>query len=89
MSPDQAIALMADLLRTAAMVAAPLLVAALVAGIAVGILQTATQVNEASISFLVKVATVALVLVVLGPRLAAYVIDYTRADLEAISRVVR
>jgi len=88
-TPDQAVALMADLLRTTAFVAAPMLLAALVSGIGVGILQTATQVNEASISFLVKVASVIAVVVVLGPRLASYVIDYTRADFEAIARVVR
>lgn len=89
MSPDQAVALMAELVRVTALVVSPLLFAALLSGIAVGIVQTATQVNEASITFLVKVTAVVAVIVVLGPRLAQYVIDYTRHDLEAVSQVVR
>lgn len=89
MSPDQAVGLMAELLRVTAFVVGPLLIASLIAGVVVGILQTATQINEASISFLMKVGTVIVVVVVFGPRLATYAIEYARSDFEAISQVVR
>ena len=79
---------MSDLLRTTLFVAGPLLAAALIAGVLVGIVQTATQVNEASISFLVKTVAVVLVGVVLGSQLATYALDYTRASLSAIAQVV-
>jgi flagellar biosynthesis protein FliQ len=88
-SPDQAVALLAELVRVTALVVAPLLFAALISGICVGIVQTATQVNEASITFLVKVTAVVAVIVVLGPRLGQYVTDYARRDFEAVARVVR
>jgi flagellar biosynthetic protein FliQ len=88
MNVDQAIALAFQLFRTTLFVAGPILAAALVAGILVGIIQTATQINEASISFLVKVGAVVAVSLALGPQLASYVIDYTRASFESISQVV-
>jgi flagellar biosynthetic protein FliQ len=89
MNPAQAVVLISDLLRTTLFVAGPLLLVALVAGIVVGIIQTATQVNEASISFLVKVAAVLGVGLVLGSHLATYLLDYTRSNFEAIAQVVR
>ncbi len=89
MNPAQAIVIVTDLLRTTLFVAGPLLIVALLSGIVVGIIQTATQVNEASISFLVKVVAVSAVGLALGSQLATYVLDYTRANFEAIAQVVR
>jgi len=89
MSPDQAMALVSDLFRTMLLVVGPVLGAALVAGVFVGILQTATQINDASISFLVKAAALALVGVLLGPQLVAYILDYTRASFGGIAQIIR
>ena len=89
MNPDQAVGIVAALFRTTFLVAGPLLLVALVAGVVVGIIQTATQVNEASISFLVKVAAVLGVSLAIGSQLATYLLDYTRANFEAIAQVVR
>lgn len=88
MTTDQALSLMATFLRTVLYLTAPLLSVSLVAGVVVGIIQTATQINEASISFLVKVAAVVLTCIVLGAHLGAYAIDYTRTCLGAIGAVV-
>jgi flagellar biosynthetic protein FliQ len=88
-NPDQAISLVQGLFRTTLFVTGPLLACALLAGVVVGIVQTATQVNEASISFLVKVCAILAVLVVLGPQLGSYVVSYTRASFEEIAQVVR
>ena len=89
MNPAQAVVIISDLLRTTLFIAGPLLIVALVAGVIVGIIQTATQVNEASISFLVKVAAVLGVSLAIGSQLATYLLDYTRANFEAIAQVVR
>ncbi len=89
MNPDQVIALVGGLFRTTIFVTGPLLASALLAGVAVGIIQTATQVNEGSISFLVKVCAILGVLIVLGPQLGSYVVSYTRASFEEIAQVVR
>lgn len=89
MNPDQAIALVGGLFRTTLFVAGPILASALVAGLVVGIVQTATQINEGSISFLVKVCAVLGIIVVLGPQLASYVVSYTRSSFEDVAQVVR
>ena len=89
MNSDQATMLIADLLRTVLYVAGPILVASLIAGVLVGIVQTATQINEASVSYVVKVVAVGAVLIVLGPRLAQTAIGYARQNLRAVATVVR
>jgi flagellar biosynthetic protein FliQ len=89
MTIDQAATLVANLFRTMLLVVGPVLGAALVAGIFVGVVQTATQINDASISFLVKLAALTLIGVLLGPHLVSYILDYTRASFGGITQVVR
>ncbi|MEO8875817.1 MAG: flagellar biosynthetic protein FliQ [Polyangiaceae bacterium] len=88
MNSDQATMLIADLLRTVLLVAGPILIVSLLAGVLVGIIQTATQINEASVSYVVKVVAVGAVLIVLGPRLAQYAVGYARQNLKAVATVV-
>jgi flagellar biosynthesis protein FliQ len=87
-SPDQALALIDALLRTTVFIAGPILAAALAAGLLVGVVQTATQVNETSVSFVVKVGAVLLVFLTLGPLLAQHAVSYARDSFMAIEQVV-
>ena len=89
MSPDHALALFSELLRVTLIVGGPILLAALVGGVLVGIVQTATQINEASIGYAVKGAAVLAVLLVLGPTMAQAVVTYTRTTIESVAVVVR
>jgi flagellar biosynthetic protein FliQ len=81
--------LVVDALTTTVYVGGPLLAAALVAGIAVGLAQAVVQVNEASLSFVVKLACVAALLVGLGSTLAASIVGYARSCLVGVEKVVR
>lgn len=56
----------------------PPLAIALVVGLLVGIVQTATQVNEASLGFLPKLVVVGGTLIVLGPWILERLRDHTR-----------
>ncbi len=60
-----------DVLKTMALtgvkVAGPLLVAMLVVGVVVSLFQTITQIQEQAVAYIAKFATVAIVLVALGP----------------------
>lgn len=89
MTPEAATTLIANALQAAFFVAGPLLLVALVAGVVVGLVQTVLQVNEQSISFVVKVIAVTAVLVVAGPALGAKMLDYTRGSLQSIAVVVK
>ena len=89
MNGDQALAMVLEALRVTLWLSGPVLAVALVAGLVVGVAQTVLQINEASVSFVVKVAAVIAVLVVLGPMLASKIVDYTRGSLQSIEHVVR
>jgi flagellar biosynthetic protein FliQ len=67
-----------DALRLALMLAAPLLLAALVSGLIISLLQAATQVNEQTLSFIPKVLAVAATGVIAGPWMLNLVLDYIR-----------
>jgi flagellar biosynthetic protein FliQ len=86
---DQALEIVIEALRTTLWISGPLLAVALIAGILVGVGQTVLQINESSVSFVVKVAAIIGVLLVLGPKLTTKMLDYTRGSLKAIERVVR
>ena len=45
----------------------PILLATLVAGLAIGVIQAATSINEATLAFVPKLIVVAVVLVLAGP----------------------
>ena len=89
MTTDGAVELMRNMLLIIAQVSGPALMAALVVGLFVGVLQTATQVNEASISFVTKLLGVTVALVAAGPYVLAQLIDYTRHTIGAITEIVR
>lgn len=89
MTTDWALDLLRSLLIVLAQVAGPALFAALVVGVAVGIMQTATQVNEASVSFVTKLVGVGVALLVGGPSVLSTLVDYTVRSISSIAEVVR
>ena len=88
MTTEGALDLMRNAMLIAAQVATPVLLAALIVGLGIGILQTATQVNEASLSFLFKLLAVAAALVVFGPMMLTALVEYTRHSIASIAQVV-
>ena len=69
--------------------ATPLLITALVVGLLVSVFQAATQINEATLSFLPKVAAMILVLVLISPWLLQRMSNYTTNLYHRIPEVVR
>jgi flagellar biosynthetic protein FliQ len=66
------------------LLSAPPLLASLAVGLIVGVLQAATQIQDQTLMFVPKLATVVLVLIALGPLLGAQVLRFTQALLLAI-----
>ncbi|PRD36358.1 UNVERIFIED_CONTAM: fliQ [Trichonephila clavipes] len=66
MTQDFALYVLKDALITAALVAAPVLLAILIVGLLISILQVATQVQEMTLTFIPKLAVTVVMLVVLG-----------------------
>lgn len=69
-------------------VAAPVLLTVLVVGLAVSIFQAATQIHEATLSFVPKVLAAVAVLAVAGPWMLTSLVDYLQRMLQAIPSVV-
>ena len=61
------------------LISAPLLGVALLVGLVIGVLQAATSVNEATISFIPKVAALAVTLAVVGGWQINMLVEYTRS----------
>ena len=70
------------------MVAAPVLLAVLAVGLVVSIFQAATQINEATLSFVPKIVAAAAVLAIAGPWMLATLVEYLQRVLQAIPSAV-
>lgn len=89
MSADSAVEMMRNMLIAAAITVGPSLLAALVVGLIVGVLQAATQVNESSIAFVVKLLAMCVVWIALGSWTLRQLVDYTSRTISSISEVAR
>ncbi|WP_374562165.1 flagellar biosynthesis protein FliQ [Ideonella sp.] len=65
-------------------VSAPMLLVILVVGVLVSIFQAATQINEATLSFVPKLIAAVAVIAVAGPWMMSTLVDYLRNMLLAI-----
>lgn len=72
-----------------ALVAAPVLLASLAVGLVVGIVQAATSVNEQTLTFVPKLAVIALVLVVFGASMLGLVGDFMNEIFQQIAETGR
>jgi flagellar biosynthetic protein FliQ len=70
------------------LVGAPLLLVALLVGLFISIFQAATQINEATLSFIPKLLAVFATLVVAGPWMLSQMVDYIRRLYSAIPQLV-
>lgn len=78
MTPETVLTVGHGALMTTVLLAAPLLLAALIVGLVVGMFQAATQINEMTLSFIPKLAVLVAVLFVTGPWLLTTMIEYTQ-----------
>ncbi len=84
MNPQSVITLGQQALYVMLMIAAPMLIAALVVGLIVSILQAATQINEMTLSFIPKLLAMMATLVIAGPWMISLFVDYVRRLFESI-----
>lgn len=89
---DESSALLAltdRMLWTTALVAAPILLAALAVGLVVGVVQAATSVNEQTLTFVPKLAIIALVLVLMGAGMMGLIGDFAKEIFGQIANISR
>jgi flagellar biosynthesis protein FliQ len=88
MTPESIMSMGHNAILLALMLAAPMLLAALVIGLIVSIFQAATQINEATLSFIPKLVGVFATLLLAGPWMLTLLVDYLKGILSDIPNLV-
>ena len=85
MTPESIMSMGHQAILVTLMVAAPMLLVALVIGLIVSIFQAATQINEATLSFIPKLIGIFATLVLAGPWMLTILTDHLRSVLTNIA----
>ncbi|HET9446008.1 MAG TPA: flagellar biosynthesis protein FliQ [Steroidobacteraceae bacterium] len=88
MTPETVMTIGQRALEITILLSAPLLLAALIIGLLVGVFQAATQINEMTLSFIPKLIGMAGTLVVAGPWMLKTIVGYTRELFESIPGLI-
>lgn len=84
MTSDVALRLAGEMLWTALLVGAPILGLTLLVGLVVSVLQVVTQVQEMSLTFVPKIVTAVVAVVVFGPWMLRKLLMYAASLISSI-----
>ena len=76
------------MMTVTAKVAAPILITSLVIGLAISLFQSVTQIQEVTLTFVPKLAGVALVIVISGHWMLGQLISFTHQLFDLIPRLI-
>ncbi len=88
MSPEDVLTLGRSALEVTIMIIALLLIPALVVGLMVSMFQAATQINEATLSFIPKLFITFIVMLIGGPWILQVMTSYTRQLIQNIPMMI-
>jgi flagellar biosynthesis protein FliQ len=77
-----------DAMIVAIKLTAPVLIPSLVVGLIIAIFQAATQINEATLTFVPKLIVIALVLLIVGPWMLQTFLDYFQGLVREIPQLI-
>ena len=88
MEADRALNLLNDMLWNCLIVAAPVLIAILLVGLVISVLQVATQLQEITLSYVPKLLVAAIMLMAMGPWMLEKVTGFSRTLYLSIPALV-
>ena len=88
MNPEFAIELVKTMMFQAVALAAPILLTAMVVGLAISLFQAVTTIHEQTLTFVPKALAVVGILVLLLPWVVRSLIEFTTAVLEKLPQMV-
>jgi len=88
MTPDQISVLAQETVLVAVKLVAPILLSSLAVGLVVAMFQAATQINEQTLTFIPKLVTVIIVLMIAGPWMLQVLIDYFQDLIHQIPMLI-
>jgi flagellar biosynthetic protein FliQ len=74
-----------QMLWAAVLVGGPVILASVITGLVVAVVQAATQVNDSAVSFAPKALVTTVTLVLAGPWMMSQLMEFTRSVFEGIS----
>ncbi len=89
MNSQQVTDILMSLIYATAEISLPLLITALVVGLIISIFQAATQINEATLSFLPKIAAMIAVFAIMSPWMIRRMTNYTQDIFKKIPEIVK
>lgn len=89
MTTEFAIELLKAMIYQALAIAAPILIAAMVVGLAVSLFQAVTTINESTLTFVPKALAVIGVLLMLLPWIMRSLIEFTTAIIQKMPQMVQ
>ena len=78
MTPESVTTIAHQAMYVALLLATPPLLVGLIVGLIVSLFQAATQINESTLTFIPKLAAIAVTLVLIGPWMLTTMLDYMR-----------
>lgn len=88
MTPGNVMEIGRQAIEVTLLVSAPMLLTALVIGLIISIFQAATQLNESTLQFVPKLVAMFLVLLLAGPWMLQYLIDYIQRLFSSIPQII-
>jgi flagellar biosynthetic protein FliQ len=89
MTPESVMTMGRQAMEVTLMIASPMLLTSLVVGLLVSIFQAATQINEATLSFIPKLLGVFMALIISGPWVLSVIVDYMHTMFSGIPAMVQ
>ena len=88
MNPGTVMEIGRQAIEVTLLVSAPMLLTALIIGLIISIFQAATQLNEATLQFVPKLVAMLLVLLLAGPWMLQYLVDYIQRLFSSIPQII-
>ncbi|TAL46973.1 MAG: flagellar biosynthesis protein FliQ [Methylovulum sp.] len=88
MTPEIIYRVSQDAMMVAIKLTAPLLLPSLAIGLVIAMFQAATQINEATLTFVPKLIIIGLVLLIMGPGMLQMFVDYFQELIREIPHLI-
>jgi len=88
MTPETVMNVGRQTLEVIGLLAGPLLISSLIVGLIIAMFQAATQINEMTLTFIPKLITVAVVLMIAGPWLLQNMVSFTVRLYQSIPQLI-
>jgi flagellar biosynthesis protein FliQ len=88
MTPETVMTVGRQAIEVTALLAGPLLIASLIVGLIIALFQAATQINEMTLTFIPKLITIGVVLLIGGPWLLQNLMGFTTRLFQSIPHLI-